>query len=316
MYHPTLGVINHALARAGLGPVDWLGDPRIALVALMIVSAWATFGAQMTVFLAGLAAIPRAYLDAAQVDGANAWQGFWRVTLPLLRPVTVFVLVTGIIGACQMFALVMVLTGGGPLGATDVVVSWLLGLIMVAPFLYMLTTALTGAEDSLDHTPLVGPSHLHPETFAAALAALPFGRLVLNSLIFSGAVVAGQVFTSTTAAYAFARLRFAGRDRLFLGYLSVLMLPAGVLLVPRFLLISALGWVDTYPGLVSSELVSVAGIFLLRQFFLTLPRDLEDAARLEGAGEWTIFRRIVLPQSRPALVTFAVLALAAQWRSF
>src|SRR6266849_6157414 len=123
MYHPTLGVINHALARAGLGPVDWLGDPRIALVALMIVSPWATFGAQMTVFLAGLAAIPRAYLDAARVDGANAWQGFWRVTLPLLRPVTVFVLVTGIIGACQMFALVMVLTGGGPLGATDVVVS-------------------------------------------------------------------------------------------------------------------------------------------------------------------------------------------------
>jgi multiple sugar transport system permease protein len=123
MYHPTLGVLNHALARAGLGPVDWLGDPRIALVALMIVSAWATFGAQMTVFLAGLAAIPRPYLDAARVDGANAWQGFWRVTFPLLRPVTAFVLVTGIIGACQMFALVVVLTGGGPLGASDVVVS-------------------------------------------------------------------------------------------------------------------------------------------------------------------------------------------------
>jgi multiple sugar transport system permease protein len=123
MYHPTLGVINHALAQAGLGPVNWLGDPRIALVALMIVSAWATFGAQMTVFLAGLAAIPRAYLDAARVDGATAWQGFWHVTFPLLRPVTAFVLVTGIIGACQMFALVVVLTGGGPLGATDVVVS-------------------------------------------------------------------------------------------------------------------------------------------------------------------------------------------------
>jgi ABC-type glycerol-3-phosphate transport system permease component len=194
--------------------------------------------------------------------------------------------------------------------------SWLLGLVMVAPFLYMLATALTGAEDALDPAPLVGSSRVHPETFAAALAALPFGRWVLNSLIFSVAVVAGQVFTSTTAAYAFARLRFAGRHRLFLAYLSVLMLPAAVLLVPRFLLISALGWVDTYPGLVSSELVSVAGIFLLRQFFLTLPRELEDAARLEGAGEWTIFRRIVLPQSRSALVTVALLALAAQWRSF
>jgi multiple sugar transport system permease protein len=126
MYHPTSGVINQALARAGLGPVDWLGGPRIALVALMIVSAWATLGAQMSVFLAGLAAIPRAYLDAAQVDGANAWQGFWRVTFPLLRPVTVFVLLTGIIGACQMFALALVLTGGGPLGATDLVVSRLI----------------------------------------------------------------------------------------------------------------------------------------------------------------------------------------------
>jgi multiple sugar transport system permease protein len=193
---------------------------------------------------------------------------------------------------------------------------WLLGLVMVAPFLYMLATALTGAEDALNPAPRVGPSRVHPETFAAALAALPFGRWVMNSLIFSVAVVAGQVFTSTTAAYAFARLRFAGRDRLFLAYLSILMLPAAVLLVPRFLLISALGWVDTYPGLVSSELVSVAGIFLLRQFFLTLPRELEEAARLEGAGEWTIFRRIVLPQSRPALMTFALLALAAQWRSF
>lgn len=123
MFHPTLGVINQALARVGLGPVDWLGDPRMALVALMIVSAWATFGAQMSVFLAGLAAIPRAYLDAGRVDGATAWQRFWRITFPLLRPVTVFVLVTGIIGACQMFALVAVLTGGGPLGATDVVMS-------------------------------------------------------------------------------------------------------------------------------------------------------------------------------------------------
>lgn len=123
MYHPTLGVINHALARAGLAPVDWLGDPRTALLALMIVSAWATVGGQMTIFLAGLASIPHAYLDAARVDGANAWQRFWRVTFPLLRPVTVFVLVTGIIGACQMYALALVLTGGGPRGATDVVVS-------------------------------------------------------------------------------------------------------------------------------------------------------------------------------------------------
>src|SRR5207249_7588441 len=84
------------LARAGLGPVNWLGDPKTALLAVMLVSVWMQLGYQLTVFLAGLRAIPQAYLDAARVDGANAWQRFWRVTFPLLRPVTLFVLVTGI----------------------------------------------------------------------------------------------------------------------------------------------------------------------------------------------------------------------------
>src|SRR5213595_2617963 len=122
MYHPDFGLINRVLARAGLGPVNWLGDPKTALLAVMLVSVWMQLGYQLTVFLAGLRAIPQAYLDTARVDGANAWQRFWRVTFPLLRPVTLFVLVTGIIGAFQVLALVMVLTGGGPLGATDVIV--------------------------------------------------------------------------------------------------------------------------------------------------------------------------------------------------
>ncbi|PYP05496.1 MAG: sugar ABC transporter permease [Gemmatimonadetes bacterium] len=123
MYHPDFGLINQLLTRARLGPVNWLGDPRTALGAVMLVSVWMQLGYQLTVFLAGLRAIPQPYLDAARVDGASAWQRFWRVTFPLLSPVTLFVLVTGIIGAFQVFALVMVLTGGGPLGATDVIVS-------------------------------------------------------------------------------------------------------------------------------------------------------------------------------------------------
>jgi ABC-type sugar transport system permease subunit len=121
MYHPDFGLLNQLLTRAGLGPVHWLGDPKTALAAVMLVSVWIHLGYQLTVFLAGLRAIPQTYLDAARVDGANAWQRFWRVTFPLLAPVTVFVLVTGIIGAFQVLALVMVLTGGGPLGATEVI---------------------------------------------------------------------------------------------------------------------------------------------------------------------------------------------------
>ncbi len=183
-----------------------------------------------------------------------------------------------------------------------------IALLVLAPFLYMVATALLGEGDTL--------RRVHWETFPAALAAAPFGRFFLNSAIFSVAVALGQVLTSTTAAYAFARLRFPGRDRVFVVYLSALMIPAVLLLVPRFLLINALGWVDSYEGLISTELVSVSGIFFLRQCFLAIPRDLEDAARLEGAGEWTVFRRIVLPLSGPALATLVVLALADQWKSF
>jgi multiple sugar transport system permease protein len=122
LYQPDAGMIDQLLMRIGLKPVNWLGDPGVALIAVMIVSVWMQVGYQVAVFHAGLERIPRAYLDAAQVDGANAWQRFRRVTLPLLRPVILFALVTGVLGASQVFALVAVLTGGGPIGSTDVVV--------------------------------------------------------------------------------------------------------------------------------------------------------------------------------------------------
>src|SRR3989449_9726490 len=125
MYHPDFGLLNHLLTRAGLAPVNWLGDPKTALFAVMLVSLWMQLGYQLTVFIAGLRAIPQAYLDAARADGANAWQPFWRVTFPLLLPVTLFVLVTGIIGAFQVLALVMAMTGGGALGIPRLIIAML-----------------------------------------------------------------------------------------------------------------------------------------------------------------------------------------------
>jgi multiple sugar transport system permease protein len=183
----------------------------------------------------------------------------------------------------------------------------LLALAMVAPFLYMVSTSLTGETDVFQWP---------PENYAGALSALPFGRFFLNSAIVATCVAVAQVLTSAMAAYAFARLRFPGRDRLFLAFLSVLMVPAIVLLIPRFLIINAFGWVDSYAGLISTELVSVWGIFLLREFFRTLPRDLEDAARLDGAGEWTILWRVIVPLSKPAIATLAVFAFVDQWKNF
>ena len=192
----------------------------------------------------------------------------------------------------------------------------LLAAVMLLPFLWMVATSLMDELAVFRFPPPLLPAPPRPRNYAEAWRALPFGRFYLNSLVFAVAVVAGQVATSAMAAYAFARLRFPGRDRLFVLCLSVLMIPAIVLLIPRFLIISALGWVDSYPGLVSTELVSVWGIFLLRQFFLTIPRELEDAARLDGAGEWTIFTRIVLPLSKPALVTLALFAFVDAWKNF
>ena len=168
---------------------------------------------------------------------------------------------------------------------------------MLAPFIYMVA--------SVQRT----------DTYAATLTAVPFARFLLNSVLFAGAAATGQVLTSAAAAYAFARLPFPGRDRVFLGFLSVSLVPGIALLVPRFLLIDGLGWVDSYAGLISTELVSVWGIFYLRQHFLTLPRDLEDAARLDGAGEWTIFWRVMLPLAQPALGTFALLAFVDEWKN-
>src|SRR5947207_1980684 len=165
----------------------------------------------------------------------------------------------------------------------------LLAGVTIVPFLYMIATALTDQFAVLRYPPPLVPARPHPENFAIALTALPFARFFLNTALFAGCVVVGQVATSAMAAYAFARLRFPGRDRVFVLYLGVLMVPVVVLLVPRFLIVNALGWVDTFAGLISTELVSVWGIFLLRQFFLTIPPDLAAAARLGWAGPWRWF---------------------------
>jgi len=202
-----------------------------------------------------------------------------------------------------------------PRAAVRVVVA-LLGATMLLPFVWMVGTSLMDELEVYRYPPPLWPSSPRLANYGEALTALPFGRFFLNSTMFALAVVVGQLVTSTSMAYAFARLRFPGRDRLFFVVLSTIMVPAVVLLIPRFLLINALGWVDTLQGLVATALVSVWGLFLLRQFFLTIPRDLEDAARLDGAGEWAVFWRVALPLSRPALATLALFAFVDAWKSF
>lgn len=187
--------------------------------------------------------------------------------------------------------------------------------IAVTPFVWMLATSGMDKLEVFGHPPRLWPESFRFENYGGALTAQPFARYFLNSAIFAALVVLGQVCTSATAGYAFARLDFRGRSRLFLLCLSTLMVPAVVILIPRFLLVDALGWVDTYAGLASTELVSVWGIFLMRQSFRQVPRELEDAARIDGAGPWRIFWSISLPLVRPAIATLALFAFLDAWKN-
>jgi multiple sugar transport system permease protein len=199
------------------------------------------------------------------------------------------------------------------------ILSWtvalLLAVTMLIPFLWMVSTSLMGELEVHSYPPRLLPAEPQWQNYTAALTARPFGRYFANSLIFAVAVVAGQLVTAATAGYAFARLEFRGRERLFLTFLGTMMVPAVVVLIPRFLLIDALGWVDTYAGLISTELVSVWGIFLLRQYFRTVPRELEDAARIDGAGPWRIFWSVSLPLAKPALATLGLFAFIEAWKN-
>jgi multiple sugar transport system permease protein len=200
--------------------------------------------------------------------------------------------------------------------AAGAVLILLLAVSTLLPFAVMISTSLMDEFEVFREPPALLPSVPRWENYPRALTAFPFSQFFRNSLIFSLLVVLGQVATAAAAGYAFARLKFPGRDRLFGLTVAMLMVPIVVILIPRFLLINSLGWVDTLHGLVVTELVSVWGIFLLRQAFLALPRELEDAARLDGASEWNVFWRVALPSVRPALATLALFAFIDAWKAY
>ena len=196
------------------------------------------------------------------------------------------------------------------------VVLILLGILVSFPFIWMARTSFMVEKEALVFPPIWIPSKFTLAAYVGALTIQPFARYILNSLFVSTAIMLGQVLTASMGAYAFARLRFPGRDKLFLAYLATMMIPAQVTLVPSFVLISWLGWIDTYFAFIVPGLVSVFLTFLLRQFFLNIPRELEDAARIDGAGYVRTFATIIMPVAKSALVTCCLLSFMASWTSF
>ncbi|WP_395675729.1 carbohydrate ABC transporter permease [Inquilinus sp.] len=192
----------------------------------------------------------------------------------------------------------------------------LVALAFLFPFFWMLTNAIRPNGEVLAVPPRLLPSDWQWGNFLDAWLYLPFGRFFLNSALVSCAVTVIVLTVSSLAAYAFARLRFVGRDTLFLTYLSTLMIPQAVLVIPLFLLISTLDWVNTFQALILPVAFSSFGTFMLRQFFKSIPRELEEAALCDGASRLRILVSIILPMSLPVLGLLALFTFTAQWNSF
>jgi multiple sugar transport system permease protein len=193
---------------------------------------------------------------------------------------------------------------------------YLVAAAFVSPLVYMLATSLKPAAEVFGTPPKLFGSELRWQNYREAFTFLPFGRFVVNGLAVALLGTAVVLVASSLSAYAFSRLRWRGRDRIFGVFLVTLMIPQEILVVPMFMLMRWLGWVDSYQALVFPWAFTAFGTFLLRQFFLTIPEELAESARIDGAGAVRVFTQIMLPLVRPALAVLAVFTFINYWNSF
>ncbi len=187
--------------------------------------------------------------------------------------------------------------------------------VMFFPFLWTLITSIS-PDTGLTVTPALWPENPSLEAYARLFTDLPFARVIANSLLLAVVTTLVQLVTSSTAAYAFSRLPFRGQGAVFAVYLATMMIPLQVLIVPLFVELKTFGLINTYLGALLPTFASAFGIFLLRQAINQVPRELDEAATLDGAGHFRIFWTIILPNIRPALATLTVFAFMGSWNSF
>lgn len=191
----------------------------------------------------------------------------------------------------------------------------IVGATTLYPLLWMVSTSLQPPSADVSNLSGLFASEPHFGNYRTVFLETGFLRAFLNSVFVTATVTLGQCFTSSLAAYAFARMKFFARDQIFLGYLGTLMIPGAVTMIPTFLILRYIGWIDTYAALIVPGMFSAYGTFLLRQFFLSLPRDLEEAARIDGCTSWGVYCHVILPLSKNALLTLAILTFMGCWNS-
>ncbi|HEU5224129.1 MAG TPA: carbohydrate ABC transporter permease [Candidatus Lumbricidophila sp.] len=185
---------------------------------------------------------------------------------------------------------------------------------MVFPFVWELLTAFKTFGGSTQVPPQIIPDPW-AWNFPDAFARINVGQMTINSVIITVACTLGQIVLCTMAGYGFARIPFRGRNALFMAFLAVLMVPGQLFLVPQFEIIGKLGLLDSLPGVILPGLFSAFGVFLMRQFFMSMPAELEEAARLDGANVWQIFRRVMLPLAKPGIIALAVFGALGNWNN-
>lgn len=192
----------------------------------------------------------------------------------------------------------------------------IIGIVMVVPFLWMISTSLKEQYDAVKIPPVWVPVPPHFENYAQVFTEQPMLQFMLNTLKIVFFVVLGQLFFSSLAAYSFARIRFKGRSVMFFFYIGTLMVPAQVTLIPTYVMFAKVSLIDTHFPLILPAFFSAFGVFLLRQFFISLPKEMEEAAEIDGCNPFTTYWRIMLPLVVPAMLTLGVFTLMNTWNDY
>jgi putative chitobiose transport system permease protein len=192
-----------------------------------------------------------------------------------------------------------------------------IAIIMLLPLLWLMSTALKApSENIFQFPPQLLPEHPTLQNFVRVWQSQPFGRYFVNSILVSALTVGLNLIFCSLAAYPLARLNFAGKDWIFTAVISTIMIPFQIVMIPLYILTVQLGLKNTYLGVIFPAIASAFGIFLLRQAFLTVPKDLEEAARMDGCSELAIWWHVMLPSVRPALVTLTIFVFIGAWSDF
>jgi multiple sugar transport system permease protein len=192
----------------------------------------------------------------------------------------------------------------------------LVALLFLVPIIWMVLSALKPSAEVFTVPPTLFGSEILFSNFAEAWNYLPFGRFILNTIWVAGIGTLITLVASVTAGYAFARLNFKFQGGLFILYLSTLIVPQEVIVIPMFLVMQQLGWVNSYKALILPWAFTAFGTFLLRQFFITIPKELEEAAKIDGCGHIRIVRNVIIPVATPAIAVLAVFTFITYWNSF